>query len=307
MSAPRPFDTTLRELASRYCPSFLYWLRGQEATLQELLDPVLITQERRADLLLRFTDAHAQTAILHIEFQRSPDMDLPLRMLEYAVRILRRYDHPPQQVLILIEPSEAAMRVPSIFQAGGLQVSYQVIRLWEQDPNFVLERGLVGLIPLVPLMGTADRPVGEVLDACAEVVRSEVESEQEQKSLLLIASALGSLRRSSRGEIEAFLRRVAMFDLLETPLMRELLGEAEQRAERRGEERGERRGEERGEERGARRELLRTITLLLGRKFGSVPGELSAKLESITELARLEQLTVAVLDCASLEEFAARL
>jgi hypothetical protein len=41
----------------------------ERATLQELLDPVFVTQERRADLIVRYGLSVGSSEILHLEFQ----------------------------------------------------------------------------------------------------------------------------------------------------------------------------------------------------------------------------------------------
>lgn len=100
----------------------------ESAILQEVLDPVFVTQERRADLVIRYASPAGVSEILHLEFQRNPDPDLPLRMAGYALRIRERYGQMAQQVLLLLEESQAAYRVPAVFAEGPTCIEYQLIR-----------------------------------------------------------------------------------------------------------------------------------------------------------------------------------
>ncbi|XXR49721.1 hypothetical protein WMF29_06880 [Sorangium sp. So ce381] len=76
--------------------------------------------------------------------------------------------------------------------------------------------------------------------------------------------------------------------LRRTPIIGEMIIEAERRGERRGEERGERRGERRGEERGEERGKQQAIAELLGRLFARRIGRRPTAEEerSIIERAR---------------------
>ena len=278
----RSFDSNLRNLAGQYPQDFLHWLVGNNTTVQEVLDPVLVTQERRADLILRYANMGGTSAILHLEFQRKPDADLPLRMAGYTLRIRERYGLMPQQVLIILEESPAASRIPNLFAEGAARIEYQVMKLWEADPQVILSGQWPGLIPLVALMGQSQQ-ITERLEACASVVNTRIQSKQEQEDLLTLAVLLGSLQPGTQSAIEAFIRSRRMVDLMESPLLQKWLGEAEQK--------------------GQRQMLIRLLT----RKFGTLPQSLGDKLETMTDVERLEQLADAAIDTDSLQDFAAHL
>lgn len=278
----RLFDSNLRNLAGQYSQNFLHWLVDESATLQEQLDPVFVTQERRADLIIRYGLPTGISEILHLEFQRSPDADLPLRMAIYALRIRERYGQMARQVLILLEESPAARRIPNVFEEGSARIEYQIVRIWEQDPQIILSSQRLGLIPLVALMGQPDR-IAERLEVCASVLSARIQSKQEQQDLLALAVLLGSLQLGTQSEIEAFIRSKRMVDLMESPLLQKWLSEAEQR----------------GEAVGERQMLVR----LLSRKFGPLSETVQEKLTTITEPEQLERLMDAAIDVTSLDDF----
>lgn len=282
----RLFDSNLRNLAGQYSQNFLNWLVDEGAVLQEVLDPVLVTQERRADLIIRYVLPNGHSGILHIEFQRSPDADLPLRMASYALRIRERYGQMPLQILILLEESPAANRVPAVFEEGSARIEYQILRLWEQNPQVILQSQRPGLSPLVALMGQPEQ-ITERLEACALMLSTQLESKQEQQDLLALAVLLGSLQANTQNAIEAFIRSRRMVDLMESPLLQQWLSEAEQRGEAVGE-----------------RQML---VKLLSRKFGSLPDVVLEKLATFTESDRLERLMDAAIDAANLNDFCSHL
>jgi len=222
----RPFDSTLQGLSALYSQNFLSWLRGSEAVWLQSLDTVMTAIQRRTDFLIRYrTD---QEKILHLEFQnqvRNAEdylADLPMRMATYGILTKNRYGQFPEQVLVLISDSAAARAVPSFYQEGGMRVDFQIIRLWEVDPTVILERGLVGLLPLIPLTRGEMEPL---LSQTVEAIRQRVESNEACQELLGVTALLATLRYE-REQVRAFFRRRATMSLLtETPLFEVLFEE----------------------------------------------------------------------------------
>ncbi|AGY59494.1 DUF4351 domain-containing protein [Gloeobacter kilaueensis] len=285
MTERRPFDTSLQGLASLYSRDFLTWLRGPGVTWQQNLDTVIVAQQRRTDFLIAFQDPQGEQKLLHIEFQRAvvlgnPTEEPPGRMATYALFAFNRYGQVPEQVLVLLIDSPASRSVPDCFTAGGVRVEYQVIRLWEIDPQPLLESGLPGLMPLVPLM--AGQNVVPLLDASIGVIEQEIESAQERAEVLSVMALLASLR--NRRMIQEYFRSQGMKDLLrETPLFQEMVQEEVQQA--------------------VQAAKLQTLLHQLGRRFGPLPEELQRQLEAVTDAEQLERLIDAAIDAVQLEDF----
>ncbi len=216
----RPFDTSLQGLAALYSRHFLTWLRGPQAVWQQELNSVIVAQQRRADFLVSYLDGEGRERFLHVEFQTVVQSggvreDLPTRMATYAAFVLNRDGQVPDQVLVLLRDTAATRRIPDHFAQGRVRVEYQVVRLWEQDPEVILASGLVGLMPLVPLMRGQD--LEGLLSACVEVVESEIESTQERSEVLAVTGLLASLR--DRQRVAEFFRGRSLMNLLQqTPL-----------------------------------------------------------------------------------------
>jgi len=226
MSERRPFDTSLQGLAALYSRHFLTWLRGPEARWQQELNSVIVAQQRRTDFLIRYLDPTGAEKLLHIEFQtiiqgqENPRIDLPARMATYALFVLNRYGQVPEQVLVLLSENKATREVPSFFAQGGVRVDYQVIRLWELDPEPLLASGLVGLMPLIPLMRGDD--LESLLAQSTAIIEGEIESGQERNEVLGVTGLLASLKDSKL--VQEFFRRRSLMNLLQqTPLFQELM------------------------------------------------------------------------------------
>jgi hypothetical protein len=286
----RPFDTTLQGLSALYSRDFLAWLKGGDVVWLQEMNSVIVTQERRADFLIRYLDEHGEEQFLHIEIQNRINEDeafvqMPYRVAYYGLAARGRYGKMPQQVLILIKDSAAARRVPSFFEEGRMRVDFDIVRLWEVDPEPLLQSGLIGLLPLIPLM--RGDSVEELLETCTESISEQVQSNQERSELIGIALLMATLRNKNISARD-FLRRKEMSNiLLESPIFEELFGEKLEEARQ--------------------QTLLDTerqaVLRALQHKFRSLPEELTQRMESITDRQRLEQLLYAAMDAATLESF----
>src|SRR5262245_30011523 len=118
MSEPSEYDNLLKYLAENYPTHLASWLLGKPVlALGEhvrLLKTELSLQPIRADWvnLIVTTDE-----ILHVEFETDPtksEPPLPLRMLDYFVRIYRRERKLVRQVVIVL--AETGALIPDEFR-----------------------------------------------------------------------------------------------------------------------------------------------------------------------------------------------
>src|SRR5205823_13178633 len=104
-----------------------------------------------ADIVLHLGDR-----LLHLDFQSGPDANLPRRVLVYNVLLYDQYDLPVHTVVVLLRPraqrSDLTGRVRYEAQPGrgGLEFTFEIVRLWEQPVDRLLAGGL-GTLPLAPL------------------------------------------------------------------------------------------------------------------------------------------------------------
>ncbi|MFM7439322.1 MAG: Rpn family recombination-promoting nuclease/putative transposase, partial [Snowella sp.] len=86
----------------------------------------------------------------HLEFQTEPDESMGFRMLDYRVRVYRRFPAKTMhQVVIYLKPTKSALVYPDSFQLGETIHRYRAIRLWEESTELFLNSS--GLLPLAIL------------------------------------------------------------------------------------------------------------------------------------------------------------
>jgi predicted transposase/invertase (TIGR01784 family) len=106
----------------------------------------------RADSLI-FLDS--PDLILHLEFQTTTNENMPLRMLDYWVRLRRKFPTKEiHQTVIYLKSTNSPLAYQDNFIAERTTHSFDVIRLWEQ-PTAIFQQSL-GLLPFVVLSQTND-------------------------------------------------------------------------------------------------------------------------------------------------------
>ncbi len=120
------FDNTCKYLSEIYPNSFVNWLFGSIPESIEVLKTELTIEPIRADFVDHLP---AQKRLLQIKFQVKGESDppLPLRMLDYWVRLHRSYRLPVTQFLVMLKYSPTAAEVASEFQLEGTRHRYQVL------------------------------------------------------------------------------------------------------------------------------------------------------------------------------------
>jgi len=122
------FDNLCKYLSEKHPERFATWILGRPVLTAEVLKTELNIEPIRADFV---TFLRTQDRILHLEFQVevTTDPPLPLRMLDYWVRLYRRYRLPITQVLILLKPTDRLEAKDDRFQVEQTQHQFQIIRL----------------------------------------------------------------------------------------------------------------------------------------------------------------------------------
>jgi predicted transposase YdaD len=97
------FDNLCKLLPEKYPANFATWVLGTPQTSVEVLKTELSIEPILADYV---TFLQLEGRILHLEFHSLLESTppLPLRMLDYWVRLYRRYRLPITQVVVLLLP-----------------------------------------------------------------------------------------------------------------------------------------------------------------------------------------------------------
>jgi predicted transposase/invertase (TIGR01784 family) len=273
------FDNLCKLLAEKHPVRFASWVLGQPIESAEVLKSELSIEPIRADsvILLKL-----QGQILHLEFQVKLDSEppLPLRMLDYWVRLYRLYRLPIRQVLVLLRPPAEGTVIESAFVLGTTRHEYQILRIWEQDPSIFLND--IALLPLATLAATQSPE--QLLNQVAQRVTT-IESTQQRRESSAYVQLLAGLRFN-----KSLIRQIFREGIMrESVIYQEILQEGEQKGERLGEERGILKGEQ------------TVILRQLARRIGEISPELQSQIQSLS-LYQLEALADALLDFSSLAD-----
>jgi predicted transposase/invertase (TIGR01784 family) len=94
----------------------------------------------RADSLIL---EQSEDLVLHLEFQTEPNENMGFRMLDYRIRVYRRFPSKTMhQFVIYLKPTKSTLVYQDSFQLGETIHRYRVIRLWQQSSEIFL-RSLV--------------------------------------------------------------------------------------------------------------------------------------------------------------------
>ncbi len=284
------YDNLCKYLAETHPAAFVRWLarhypalpRETEATAVEVLKTELPVEPIRADFV---TFIRAAGVLMHIEFHLDPTSDPPLafRMLDYWVRLFRRYRTPVRQVVVLLKSTPAAREMPGTFTAGMTQHSFHVLRLWEVDATELLDDE--ALLPLA-VLGKAASDEALLRETAARVERMTDATQRANVSACV--QVLAGLR-FDRALIRALFREEAM---RESVIYQEII--------ERGLAQGVERGLAQGMEQGSRLEAIRLARTLLERRFGPLPESLADQIALLSR-EQAESLAIETLTFDSLD------
>jgi predicted transposase/invertase (TIGR01784 family) len=261
------FDNICKLLSEKYPANFASWVLETPQTNVEVIKTELSIEPIRADYV---TFLQLQGRILHLEFQTriQSTPPLPLRMLDYWVRLYRLYRLPISQVVVLLIPTSSETVIETAFSVENTNHQYRVISLWEQNPDLFLNDP--ALLPLAPL--TATNQPQTLLQQVAEKI-DELETEQKAE-ILTYTKIVAGLKYN-----KDLIRRLFQGGMMrESVIYQDILRE----------------GREEGREEGLRRE--RTLVLRqLTRKLGELPQEMSDRINNLS-IEQIENLGEALLD-----------
>jgi len=255
------YDNICRYLTDTYPLSFVQWLIAEDINEIEVLPTELPINPIRADALFRLPKLNR---ILHLEIQTTPKSDtpMPVRMLDYWLRIYRKYLCPVQQVVIFLQETNSSDVFVDRLIVGNTRHQYQVIRVWEEDSETLLKSP--ALLPLAVLAKT-DEPNKLLQQVALEI--DKIEEQAQQNTIAACVELLAGLKFEKQ-LIKQYFREETME---ESVIYQEII------------------------QKGVKSGKLELIIRQLKRRIG----EVSAKLESqIKELSgeKLDELSEAILD-----------
>jgi predicted transposase YdaD len=246
-----------------------------------------------------------EPVIVHTEFVSGRDKGLPKRIHWYNTLVAHHHDLPVWTVVILLKPKADGPELTGVYEktfpgrGQNLWFWYDVIRVWREPPEKLLQAGLP-VLPLAPVSDVAPDRLTEVVTAVAERLKREADPEL-MKTLWTSTAILMGLRYP-REQVAKLIEGVANMVLgirgiEESWVYQDIF--AKGRAE--GEAKGLAEGEAKGRAEEARQALLRQ-----GRKkFGPPSERIEAEITALGDLDRLNELLDRILDVASWDELLA--
>jgi predicted transposase YdaD len=271
------FDNLCKLLSEKHPVTFASWVLGTPQTSVAVLKTELSIEPIRADYV---TFLQLQGRILHLEFQTKLESTppLPLRMLDYWVRLYRLYRLPVTQAVVLLLPPAPETVIETAFSVETTRHEYRVIPMWQENPELFLNDP--ALLPLAPLTATT----------------------QPQTLLERVVERVSQIERGQRAEISAYTQILAGLKY-KKDLIRQIFREGMMRESVIYQEilaQGEQIGEQRGRQEGERSLILRLLT----RRVGELPQQVRLRIETLS-LEQLENLGEALLDFQALADLEA--
>ncbi|NJR51836.1 MAG: Rpn family recombination-promoting nuclease/putative transposase [Leptolyngbyaceae cyanobacterium CSU_1_3] len=221
------FDNLCKLLAEKHPRRFATWILGTEPDTIEVLKTELSIEPIRADSV---TFLQTSGRILHLEFQTqwTSNPPMPLRLLDYWVRLHRLYRSPVTQVVVLLLPPSEETAIETAFELESTRHEYQVVKMWEQDPETFLNDP--ALLPLATLTRTQN-PTQLLNQVAQHVAEIEADDRPEISAYVQLMAGL----KYDKNEVRRIFREGIM---RESVIYQEIWQEGEQVGEARGEARG---------------------------------------------------------------------
>lgn len=212
------FDNICKFLAENFSDDFAQWLIGSPVRLTRLSPSELSNEPIRADSLMLL---QSDELVLHTEFQTDPDERMGFRMLDYRVRVYRRFPNKRmRQVVVYLAQTGSDLVYQDRFEMENTIHRFEVIRLWEQPSEAFLNA--LGLLPFAVLSQT-DNPT-MILSQVAEVV-NQITDKEIQSNLAAASGILAGLVLD-KSLIKRFFRSEIM---KESVIYQEIYQEAEEK------------------------------------------------------------------------------
>lgn len=275
------YDNICKYLAERFPRDLAIWATGAATGISvteigeaEVLKTELGIEPIRADSVILL---QLLKSVLHLEFQLSVESQppLPLRMLDYWVRLHRLYDAPIIQVIVMLR--ETPDDIPTEFRAANTWHRFHVVKLWEQDPEAFLHTP--ALLPLAVLTRAAQPR--QLLKKVAEQV-DQIESLAEQREISSCVQVMAGIR-FEKELVRSMFREEIMEDSV---IYQDII----------------QKGIQQGIQQGMKQADVSLVLRLLTHRFGPVDGPRKAAISGLS-VPQLEQLGEDLLSFQTLADF----
>jgi len=224
--------------------------------------------------------------------------------MEYNVLATREHNCRVISCVIYLREDDNIVESPLIWGLpNGAQIlvfRYIVIKMWELPVQDILESGLVGLYPLLPLAEGGKQY--HVIDTMIEQIVAA-----KQWHLLSFSHIIAGLVFTQEQDHEYLQRRFAVFEdiLEESWVYQEIEKKGLEKGVKQGLEKGVKQGLEKGVKQGLERGLMsyrQTILRIVEARFPTLTDWVQQQLNAVTDLTMLQNMSVSVSLAQSSEE-----
>jgi predicted transposase/invertase (TIGR01784 family) len=289
------WDDSIKRLVREHPQDFVTWLM-EGANFREMVSGELKNRTRRTDILMDVVEAGTEESddpvdgLIHVEIQSVEDADIEDRMWEYNMMATRTYHKDVASFLILLLPVSTIPVSPKVSRFfrkyENWRFHYVVIPLWKVSAKDLLQTGLIGLLPLIPLTEGGTKEDTLATTAADLYVAKEYE-------LLTLVKMIAGLKMKHHLDQEMLERLFAMYhDIIqESWVYQQIVKEGMQKGIEQGIEKGMQKGMEQGIEKGMQKGMEQGVRqTLLNYVEARFPAMLDLAKEQTSLIKDAEQL-----------------
>ena len=227
--------------------------------------------------------------LLHVEIQSEDDQRIVTRLLEYNLLATLTYEKPVLSWLILLRPMPEAPHSPLISalfdEMEVWRFSYAIMKVWEISADELLQTGLIGLLPLLPLTNGGTEPERLATTIATLYAADEYE-------LLSLTKLLAGLVMKHKSQQDLLERLFAMYkDIVEESwVYQQIVQRGLEKGLEQGLEKGLEQGLEKGLEKGLGLGEQRALVAIIQRRFPDIVPTAKELIDGITDADTLEKL-----------------
>ena len=288
------WDDTLKRLIMANPQDFVSMVIDEARYLGDMATE-LKNWTRHADVAMSI-ELFGEKMVLDLEIQSTQDDTMGQRLLEYNVLATREHNCRVISCVIYLREEENIVESPLIWALpNGIEIlRFRFInyKMWEIPATKILESGLVGLYPLLPLAeeGKQHQIIDQMID---HIVAAK------QWHLLSLGHVIAGLVFTEETDHEFLQRRFAVFKsiLEESWVYQDIEKKGLEKGIKQGLEQGREQGLEQGLEQGREQALesyRQTISQIVEARFPTMTDWVHQQLLTLTDLATLQKVSVLV-------------
>lgn len=285
------FDITLKDILSAKPKRLFKLLTGSEEA--EVLDVEFAeTKLRKPDVVLQLQNG----SIYHIELQSTNDKDMPLRMLEYRLHLMKQFEGKviKQKVLYIGQPQ---LTMQSSIVSEDLQYKFELIDIRQLSCEELLSSDTIYdvIVAVLCSSGGELQTIRQILQKVAQIHDDNMRADIMVKLLQL------SRMRRIHKVIEREVQNMPLTVVLEDEEVEQDL--LYKQGLQKGLQKGMQKGIEKGIETGVEQGLRKGLAMAVQAKYGDSASELVALIEEFAHNKQLYLLYDALKASATAEQF----